>query len=419
MKCGVRSRFVEAGQKPAVAALAGCAIAFYLVYHLSRFQLSMVWPLVPRGDASIIFDQARNVFEQATYSSNSIFPYPPAAVLVFNSLSVGGPAIFMGAWYFLMVAGLVVSVRASLAQESDDTRSAWLLIGLVSILVADAPISWDLRNANSNLICLGLVMMGYGLLGPLPVVAGTLVGLAFSLKLYTGLLLLYLFISGPRRAIGAAVMTVFILGIVLPLAIFGPEGALKLYSSWKEQLRIISDPFLHASLAAKDAGPPLVTLQRAVVNVTGGEFGSEATRAWLLAFGLIWAATLSWYAWCCREAFRVPVPSRAALADWVVLMLAPLPLSPWLEPYHAVPLLVGALLCVVVALDEAQVRSNQIVAVAVVATLLLFLVFKIPFAVRGFGLGAQFLVVVLALGYLRRRLAKQRTGHSGKTAFKR
>ena len=264
-------------------------------------------------------------------------------------------------------------------------------------------------NANSNLICLGLLLAGYGLLGRLPALAGMLVGLAFSIKVYSGLLLLYLFVNGPRRAIGAAGIMVFILWLGLPLGLFGTDGALRLYSGWSEQLRTISDPLVHANLASKDAGPPLVTLQRAIVNLSGGEFGSAATRAWLLAIETIWVAALFGYAWQCRGTFRVPIPSRAALADWVVLLLAPLPFSPWLEPYHAVPLLVAALLCVAVALDEDQMRGDRMVALVAAAAPLLFIVFKVPFGFRGFGLGAQLLVVVLALAYLRPRLAKQKS----------
>jgi hypothetical protein len=329
--------------------------------------------------------------------------------MVFYGLSIGGPTIFMAVWYFLMAAGLIVCLRATLVQERNETRAAWLLIGLVSILIADAPISWDLRNANSNLICVGLLMAGYALVGRVPGLGGALVALAFSIKLYSGLILLYLIANGPRRAVGAAAITVFILWMGLPVGLFGTGGALRLYAGWSDQLLTMSDPLVHASLATNDGGPPLVTLQRAVVNLTGGEFGSAATKTWLLAIETIWIAALFGYAWRCRGTFRVPIPSRAALADWIVLMLAPLPFSPWLEPYHAVPLLVAALLCVAVALDESQARGDRAVMLAAAATPLFFTIFKVPFNLRGFGLVTQFLVIVLALAYLRPGLATQKS----------
>src|SRR5262245_47183201 len=86
MRSAFGGRFIEAGQKPVIAALSGCGIALYLVYHLTRFQVSAVWPLAPRGDASIIFDQAHAIFERAAYPSSAIFPYPPSAVLIFYGL---------------------------------------------------------------------------------------------------------------------------------------------------------------------------------------------------------------------------------------------------------------------------------------------------------------------------------------------
>src|SRR5262245_48550942 len=128
-----------------IAALSGCGIALYLAYHLTRFQASAVWLLAPRGDASIAFDQAHAIFERVAYPSGAIFPYPPSAVLIFYGLGLGGPAVFMTAWYFLMAAGLIVCLHASLVQERNETRAAWLLVGVVAILIADARIAWDLR----------------------------------------------------------------------------------------------------------------------------------------------------------------------------------------------------------------------------------------------------------------------------------
>jgi hypothetical protein len=260
---------LEAGGKSIAVVVVGFCLALYLTYHLTRFQLARVWPLALSGDASIYFHQARRIFEQTNYPADVIFPYPPSAVLIFQGLGVGGPAVFMAIWYFLMAAGLVWTMRAGVAQERRDVQAAWPLIGAAAILFADSPISWDLRNANSNLIYLGLVMAGYGLIGRLPMLAGTLIGLSISFKLYSGLLLLWLFVNGPRRAIGAAVLTVLVLWFILPAVLFGTEGTLTLYAGWREQLRTISDPLLHASyLTNTTTGPPLVTLERAIVNLT-------------------------------------------------------------------------------------------------------------------------------------------------------
>jgi hypothetical protein len=304
-------------------------------------------------------------------------------------------------------------MRGSFVQESQDARSAWLVIGTIGMLLASSPISWDLRNANSNLVYLGLVMAGYAAQVRMPVLAGALIGLSFSLKLYSALLLPWLLVQGHRRALGAAVATIALLWIVLPVALFGPAGTERLYAGWSDQLRIISDPSVHAALAAREGGPPLVTLQRAIVNTTGTAFQSATTRVYLSILLSIWVAVLLWYAWRCHSGgFRVAAPSRAALADWVVLLLAPLPFSPWLEPYHCVGMFVAVLMCAVVALDDNVQRGDRIAALVAAATPLLFMIVKVPFAVRGFGLLAQFLVFVIVLGYLRPRLRHPPNGGS-------
>ena len=120
----------------------------------------------------------------------------------------------------------------------------------------------------------------------------------------------------------------------------------------------------------------------------------------------IWIASLAWYARRCRHRLFADIPSRAALADWTVLLIAPLPFSPWLEPYHAIPLLIGAVLMIAIALDDQVERRDRLVAVAALAIMALFLAIRVPFAVRGLGMLAQFLVLTGALGLLRPRLAR-------------
>jgi hypothetical protein len=106
------------------------------------------------------------------------------------------------------------------------------------------------------------------------------------------------------------------------------------------------------------------------------------------------------------KSFPVALPSRAALADWMVLLLAPLPFSPWLEPHHAVPMLPVAMLFILVALDERASQLDRRIAVAAFLALLLLATqgAKLPFRIRGIVLLAQFVVATLALGLLRPRL---------------
>ena len=397
---------LHAGRNRAVQASIGAAFVLYLLYHLTRFHFAQMWPIALVGDAAILFEASRDVFARAAYPDGT-FPYSPSAVILFRTLGLAGPSIFMLVWYALMAAGLVVSVRAALTQERTEIRAAWPLIGVIAVIVAGSPISWDLRNANSNLVYLGLVMAGYGLAGRRPALAGVLVGLSVSLKLYSGLLMAWLLVNGPRRMFYAGAIAMLVLWIVLPLALFGVDGTVRLYAGWRQQVLQIADLSYHATLAAtRDTGPPLVTLHKAIVNLTGASFHSALSHAWLWVLRATWIAALLWYAWRCRHCLFAAAPSRAALADWTVLLIAPLPFSPWLEPYHAIPLLVGAVLCSAVALDKHVGRRDRMVALAALAGLTLFIAVRVPFAIRGLQILAQFLILTVALGLLRPRLSR-------------
>jgi hypothetical protein len=285
-------------------------------------------------------------------------------------------------------------------------RAAWPLIGAIAVLLADSPIRWDLRNANNNLIYLGLVMTGYWLARSRPLLAGTLIGLSVSLKLYSGLLIGWLLINGPRRMFYAGMAAIIVLWLVLPAALFGIDSTIQLYAGWLAQVARIGDPSFHAYLATQEATIPITTLHKAMVTLTGEDFQSPRVYALVWLLRGIWIAALGWYAWRCRHGLVTAVPSRAALADLTVLLLAPLPFSPWLEPYHAIPLMIGAVLCIAVALDPGGLRTDRWAALVALASLPLIYALRVPFPVRGLGIFAQFLVLTTVLGLLRARLAR-------------
>jgi hypothetical protein len=140
------------------------------------------------------------------------------------------------------------------------------------------------------------------------------------------------------------------------------------------------------------------------MTITGE--GPEAPAVQWLVRALLagWTAALLWYASRALRPFQALAPSRAALADWTVLLLAPLPFSPWLEPYHAVPIVVGALLCLTIAADELAATRSRLIAVAAVGVLGFIRASGVPFPMRGLELLAQFSVLVIALGLLRPKL---------------
>ena len=58
---------LRAGRRPEIVAALCVGLLVFLLYHLTRFSLSTVWPLVPRGDAWIIYESSRAVFAASDY----------------------------------------------------------------------------------------------------------------------------------------------------------------------------------------------------------------------------------------------------------------------------------------------------------------------------------------------------------------
>jgi hypothetical protein len=90
---------------------------------------------------------------------------------------------------------------------------------------------------------------------------------------------------------------------------------------------------------------------------------------------------------------------------------APLPFSPRLEPYNAVPLLPGAILCTAVAFDPLTEVYDRRVAFGMIALPILVRMFykMCLWSLRGILLLTTFEVLVPGLGLLRHRLVSSET----------
>jgi hypothetical protein len=270
---------------------------------------------------------------------------------------------------------------------------------MVGLLIAGSPVSWDLRFGNSNLIWLGAVLLGYAHVRRRPILAGFCVGVSVALKLYSGLLIGWLLLYRPRAALMAIAVTIC-LWLLLPVAMFGPSGAVKLYDGWLEQLRIVNGYWVYET--APESGQAVTTLRRAAIVITGAGPAAVSTEWLVRSLFAAWTGLILWYGWRAWRAGIGAMPSRAMLADWLVLLLFPLPFSPWLEPYHGVPMLPAAVLLVSVAVDRnVSVRGRSWAAFALISVLLLRVFFD-QLLMRGLSMLAQFAVVVVAFALLRR-----------------
>jgi hypothetical protein len=247
-------------------------------------------------------------------------------------------------------------------------------------------------------------LLGYAHVRKRPILAGLCVGVSIALKLYSGLLVGWLLLYRPKAAFMAIAVTIC-LWLLLPVAMFGPSGAVKLYDGWLEQLRIVSGYWVYET--APESGQAVTTVRRAAIVITGAGPAAASTEWLVRSLFAAWTGLILWYG---SRAWRTGIgamPSRAMLADWLVLLLFPLPFSPWLEPYHGVPMLTAAVLLVAVAMDQTvSERGRSCAAFALVGVLLLRVFFD-ELLMRGLSMLAQFAVVVVAFALLRREFLQQ------------
>jgi hypothetical protein len=261
---------------------------------------------------------------------------------------------------------------------------------------------WDLRNWNCNLIYLGLVLTAYATISRRPVLAGILIAISASLRLYSFLLVMWLLARRFRRAFIAAGAALAVLWIIWPILAFGPAGTRAIYLGWFDQLKVVSGSWGY-SMPLNPAHPPLVTLRGSLSALIRADPFSPETQILIGALWAIWFAALAWYV---LRAIKTSagLPSRAALADWTVLLLAPLPLSPWLEPYHAIPLVPGVILCILVSIDDEVIKRDRLVASLALAVLLVERINRVPRSLEGLDLFGRFVELVVVLALLRPRL---------------
>ena len=401
---------LQTGAHPGVRAALWVGFVFYFFYHAARF-FGRSWPLKMEKDAEQIYRLSTWIAEHGDYPARLwldnlliVFPYPPPTPLMFAALGAAGPHCFLAIWITLIAAAFFWSIKVCFLSEPAEIRRGWLLIGMAGLLVAGSAVSWDLRYGNSNLIWLGAVLLGYAHVRKRPMLAGFCVGVSVALKLYSGLLIGWLLLYRPKAAVIAIAVTVC-LWVLLPVASFGPAGTVKLYDGWLEQLRIVSGYWVYETVP--ESGQVVTTVRRAAIVITGAGPAAASTEWLVRSLFAAWTALILWYGWRAWRAGTNATRSRAMLGDWIVLLLFPLPFSPWLEPYHAVPMLPAAVLLVAVALDQNVSARGRSVAAFALAGVSLLRVFFDPILLRGLSMLAQFAFVVAALALLRRELVQQ------------
>jgi hypothetical protein len=244
---------------------------------------------------------------------------------------------------------------------------------------------WDMRSVNCNLIVLAAVLFGcVALANGRDTSAGFWFAASVALKLLPVLLLPYLAWTGRWRAFAWAVFFSLVFWVGVPLLAFGPDGVAKVYGGWAGELARATD--------AKHTHPILISLDKAALHATGHD--ALAARAVVLGVGALWVCVGLVGAVASR--MHRARDGFAILAHASLLVLGPVAVNPYLEPYHLVALAVPAVLLLAAACDARQRAWMRLAAVAAFVLGLVIVKASSPWPLRGLFVNAQALVLCSA-----------------------
>jgi hypothetical protein len=343
---------------------------------------SVPWPQSV-VDYHILYGASRHVVETHRYPTEWPYPYPPPAVAVQAASAVLPYPVSAALW--LALTGLAaVAAYAALARTLGLHRRPGLLVVLpLAHLVVAYYFQWDMRSVNCNLIVLAALLFGCAALAAgRDAAAGFWFAAGVALKVFPVLVLPYLAWRGRWRALAwAGACSAAFWGLV-PLLAFG-SGFADVYAGWAAELTHAADPLRN------QVHPILIALDKAAAHVAAGN--AAAARAVVWAVCGLWVAVGLSGAAASRAAG--PRDGHATLAHVSLLVLGPVAVNPYLEPYHLVPLVVPAALLAAVALTPAE--RPRVRGVAAVGFLLGLAILKAssPWPVRGLLVNAQALVL--------------------------
>jgi hypothetical protein len=370
--------------------LAVAGVVLWLVQAVSRLFLGAVpWPQSV-VDYTILYQASRQVIATGTYPPG--YPYPPSAVVLHYTSALFPFPVSAALW-------LVVTLLATLAcwfilaGLLELPRHPGRLSVLLPAMAATASfIVWDLRSQNCNMVFLAALLFGVDNLHKgRPRSAGFCLALSFSLKLFSVLSLPYLLWTGRRRELAWTLGFILLFWLVFPAVLLGVEGTVRAYGGWLREMEEASDPQRLLN------HPIVISLHASAARLAGG----DAWRAGLVLNAVrgLWLATFL-AAWALSRGRKGG--AYGLLTDVSVLTLAPVAVSPYLEPYHAVPFAVPALLLLHGATDGTRPRSQRLFGVVLFAVVLVVGLVPVDWRLRGLMVNLKLLLAVVGIVFLAR-----------------
>jgi hypothetical protein len=366
-------------------------------------------------DYHILHEQSAYLVTHRSYMPGGAdYAYPPPAAILHYTVARFPLPVAAAIWLGLTIVAALATWWLLVRMLELDQTPAWGVLVLGAYGSACYFFQWDLRSQNCNLIFLVSLVCGlYCLHRQRSAAAGFWIALSFSLKLFSLFVLPYLLWSGRRRAFAWTAAFLVVFWLVLPAAVLGAAGCQGVYAEWLTRMQRMVD------YPAAMTHPILISVRRSASWLADG----NARVAWLIMNGI----RATWLAVCIAAAadswFRKERPGDATglLSDVGVLVLAPVAVSPYLEPYHAVAFAIPSILLVRAIADSRLGARLRCFAglVFLVAALLLWI--PLDWELRGLLVNAQLFCGVAAASFLswRTRLARTavdlRSAHEAET----
>jgi hypothetical protein len=325
-------------------------------------------------DYHYLYDFSRDIVAHKTYPPNHA--YPPSGIIL-HYLTAQFPFSVSAALFLVLTMASVLACWWLLLRMMELPRlGAFVLIAL-ALAASSYYFLWDLKSQNCNMIFLLAVLLGaWCLVRGRPCGAGFWLAVSFSLKLFSVLLIPYLLWRGERRAFLWTLAFVAVFWIVLPVFVFGGNGTIEVYQNWLERLTRLSADRVDLDHSI------LISLHNSAHAISGGiepansQIINAVRGAWLalILIGLLRTR--------CRN--EPPRDTFGILADTSLLLLAPIAISPYLEPYHPVAIAVPVLLLLQTASDCRQRVGLRGLAAAVFLASLLLSKLPCDWEIRGF-----------------------------------
>jgi hypothetical protein len=363
--------------------LAIVVLVGWLVFDLTARTVfgSVPWPQSV-VDYRILYEASRHVVTTHQYPTAWPYPYPPPSAAIQAATTALPFEVAAPIW--LGLTGLAaLATYLTLARVIGLHRRPGLLLVLpLAHIVVAYYFQWDMRSINCNLLVLAVVVFGCAALAAgRDRAAGFWFAASVALKVMPVLVLPYLAWTRRWQAFGWAGAFSVVFWGALPLVAFG-SGFSDVYAGWIGELTRATDP------VTKHAHPILISLDKAAAHATNG---ATAARAVSLGVCGLWVVVgLAGAAACWGTK---PRDGYAILAHVSLLILGPVAVSPYLEPYHLVPLAVPAVLLLAAVADPRQRVRVRLVAVLGFALGMLILKASSPWPLRGLLVNAQALVM--------------------------